>query len=42
MNPSQLFAGIAVLGSGDLALVMNLKRLVKSKLESIEASQISH
>ncbi|MBL4838840.1 MAG: chemotaxis protein CheW [Kordiimonadaceae bacterium] len=28
MNPAQLFAGVAVLGNGDLALIVNLKSLL--------------
>ena len=34
MNPAYIFSGIAVLGSGDLALVMNLKAVVGNKLEN--------
>lgn len=29
MNPAQIFSGIAVLGSGELSLVMNLKELLR-------------
>ncbi|MEE8058613.1 MAG: ATP-binding protein [Pseudomonadales bacterium] len=36
MNPAQIFSGIAMLGSGDLALIMNLKGLVKCSADAVQ------